>query len=1184
MADTAVLRIRVESNGINAARADLNSLAAQSTRTENVVSRLKGVIGTVAAAIGANEVIRYADAWTTVSNKLTNVTKSGETLAEVQARIFAISQQTNSSLEATATLYGRLEPATRGLISSGAELGSVVETINKAMLVSGATSAEAAGSLVQLAQGLGAGALRGEEFNSVNEAAPRLMQAIADSLGVTRGALKAYAAEGKLTSEVVINAMRSQADAIDTEFSRMDKTFEQKGVLAWNNVVKAIGTDGSLKSAVSEAGDLMVGLSENINTVITVGEVMALVYGTRLVSGITAAVSAKVADISATRAQALATAEAAEATAIAATAEKRKAVANVSVAESAVTAAQAELTLAKAATAQGTAAMLAAEAQTASIKTTITLLEEERALEAQRLKAQISDQGRIMTYTRMAEIEQAMAVSKSNLARAEVVYSEAVAAATAQEMASKEALIAAESQLRNAKLLKTEATIAETAAQNAATVSARAASVAITAWNGALALVGGWPGLFMLAGAAIYYCYQQTEQAKQGAIDFANNLDVTTAALEKMTIAQRQATEIDLEKSIEIQTAEVAKAKSEVADLTAKWEQYQRESKAVGLAVNENAEVHQELITKTAELETKEGTLSSMTSKLYAIQSTFARKLDETSVGMQGYGEKLSTVEQIERLFAGSVNVGNQQLKTRLEYVTNLSGKSVFSDSALKEIKAINANAEALKIQDLRLREIAISRNRYSQDTKNTTTDVEGLVQAHMAEWDQQQKNETAERAASKALQASESAASKAATAAKQHAEEVERQKQAIADLTVELKANQLEAAGEGRAAAELTAKHEAQQQGLGNLTQSYVTAKMALHDFQKQQEAKANIKAAADGVDVSASLASLKSFYNQRLISEQEYVTQSAALKEQWKLKLESENVWLRDEQAKLKTNFNEKLIDEQQYNTASQQLLLEWGQKRRQTLASQQASEQTDMQKWLANMKASATTYDGLMSQAFNSFTSNISQGLTDAIFQTSSLSEAVTAAANSFAQSTIQALLQVYAQKVALWALEKTMDTSASASYASQVTGQAMAGVNLAGINAYASAAAIPVTGWTMAPAAMAAAIGATTPLATAATAAASSSMLSFDGGGFTGYGSRSGGLDGKGGFYAILHPNETVTDHTKNQPPYSSNTTNNRSTVVNVTQNITTNGKIDTRTSKQIASDTARKQRMVTSRLG
>ena len=94
-----------------------------------------------------------------------------------------------------------------------------------------------------------------------------------------------------------------------------------------------------------------------------------------------------------------------------------------------------------------------------------------------------------------------------------------------------------------------------------------------------------------------------------------------------------------------------------------------------------------------------------------------------------------------------------------------------------------------------------------------------------------------------------------------------------------------------------------------------------------------------------------------------------------------------------------------------------------------------------------------------------------------------------------------------------------------------------------------------------------------------------MFSFDGGGYTGGGSRSGGVDGKGGFYAIMHPQETVIDHTKSGSSTVNNSqSTNKSVTLNVSQTIQTTGRIDNRTSKQIANDTARKQQLAYGRLG
>jgi TP901 family phage tail tape measure protein len=260
----------------------------------------------------------------------------------------------------------------------------------------------------------------------------------------------------------------------------------------------------------------------------------------------------------------------------------------------------------------------------------------------------------------------------------------------------------------------------------------------------------------------------------------------------------------------------------------------------------------------------------------------------------------------------------------------------------------------------------------------------------------------------------------------------------------------------------------------------------------QQREKAAQAMNSASSGVDVSGGLTSLKSMYDQRLITEQQYNQQSAILKQQWQSKYAEVDNWLVTELATYKQLLADKTISEQQYNTASNQLQLQWAQKRREVLLAQRTSEQTEMQTWLANIKANMTSSTGLMTETFNSFTTNIASGLTNAIIQADSFGDAMRNAAASFAQSMIQAIIQVMAQKAVMWALEKSLGAATNAAYVGMVAGQAGAGVQLAGINAYASTAAIPIVGPAAAPAAMATAIGATAPLATAAVASAASSI--------------------------------------------------------------------------------------------
>lgn len=255
------------------------------------VSRLAGA---VSAAISVQQVAKYADAWTTVNNKLVNSVKANEELAQVTQRVFNIAQDTRAALDATASLYQRLERATRSYGTSVDDVARLTQIINQGFVVSGATAEEASNAVVQLAQGLASGALRGEEFNSVTEQGGRLATALADSLGVNIGQLRAMAAEGKLTTDVVVNGLLSQGDAIGKEFANTTTTIGQALQVASNNITKFIGSSTTVQSTVAIFNSSIISLSENLDTVAAIIGSVAAIVGTRYAAALTLAVAGQV--------------------------------------------------------------------------------------------------------------------------------------------------------------------------------------------------------------------------------------------------------------------------------------------------------------------------------------------------------------------------------------------------------------------------------------------------------------------------------------------------------------------------------------------------------------------------------------------------------------------------------------------------------------------------------------------------------------------------------------------------------------------------------------------------------------------------------------------------------------------------------------------------------------------------
>ncbi|MBH2623797.1 tape measure protein [Serratia marcescens] len=308
---------------LNEMEGRFNSTGRAVGSTEKAFSSLSRVAVSLSAALSVQQVAQYANAWVDVNNKLVNAVRPTEQLADVTQRVFDISQETRSGLEATATLYGRLERATRSAGTSTEDLAKLTTTINKGLVVSGATAEEASSTMIQLSQALASGVLRGEEFNSISENGSRLAVALADSLGVTVGQLRAMAAEGKLTTDVVVKGLLSQGDVIAKEFGKTTQTMSQSLQVAGNNLQKFFGESSAVQSGVSVFSSAIVTASENIDALSIALTLAAAVMGSRYVGALTMATAAKVRELAATRQAILAAADDAKASALQAASKLR---------------------------------------------------------------------------------------------------------------------------------------------------------------------------------------------------------------------------------------------------------------------------------------------------------------------------------------------------------------------------------------------------------------------------------------------------------------------------------------------------------------------------------------------------------------------------------------------------------------------------------------------------------------------------------------------------------------------------------------------------------------------------------------------------------------------------------------------------------------------------------------------
>lgn len=217
--------------------------------------------------ISVREFVQLADRARNLENQLKLVTSSTAELARVQEDLFGIAQRTRASFEGAVQLYARMARATSELGISQQRLLNVTEAINRALTISSVPAAAAEAALFQLSQGLAAGALRGDELNSVMEQTPRLAQAIAAGLGVTIGQLRELGKQGKITAEAVIGALEGQADAIRQEFEQMEPTVGQGLTRLGNSLLQFVGNLDEATGASSFFARALEAISSGIDSV-----------------------------------------------------------------------------------------------------------------------------------------------------------------------------------------------------------------------------------------------------------------------------------------------------------------------------------------------------------------------------------------------------------------------------------------------------------------------------------------------------------------------------------------------------------------------------------------------------------------------------------------------------------------------------------------------------------------------------------------------------------------------------------------------------------------------------------------------------------------------------------------------------------------------------------------------------
>ncbi|MGX8931561.1 tape measure protein [Proteus mirabilis] len=683
---------------LNRMDSSFNRTSQSVNNTERSMQSLSKVAAALTGYLSASMVASYSEAWTELNNKLSNSVRASESLVDVTQRVFDISQATRSSLDATATLYARLERGTREYNTSAEDLAKLTSIINQGFIVSGATAQEAENAIIQLSQGIASGVLRGEEFNSVAEQGSRLMVALADSMGVGIGQLRKMAAEGKLTTDVVVKGLLSQGDAIGKEFAKTTRTMSQAFQEAGNNLTKFLGENTTIKASINVFSDAVITVSKNLDVMTDVLTFAAGVIGSRFIGALSLAGAAQLKKAKDTITSTIATRNSAKAEVVAA-------------------------------------------------KETLTRVQAEKAFALttqQSLSAQLS----------AAKTEQQRSRIRNELS----ANSARIAALTRQETLETNRLAAAQ-----ARVASTSITMAS----------------AMKALNIATVPLGGPMGALMLAGAAMYYFHQKTEQAKQEARDFADSVDQLTAKLKELSYQEIARDAQDAADKQKVLNAEMKEQEKQLARLEARLNMQQE---ALGdnpeLIERNTINILREKIKLEGDLAENKKRSELITKYLTDAQNEYDKKLKEAI----DLSVKSATTLDIEKSALGRLT---QQIRdatgaksefnaTQLE--VKLSEKALDLRKTLeREIKLANSKSEV----DKRLLQVQF----YAED--NNLSKEEVLVLNQVAIAAQDAKDAAAER--NKTTKESTKATDAAYEALKRQREEIELLNKGYKDGSLEM-------------------------------------------------------------------------------------------------------------------------------------------------------------------------------------------------------------------------------------------------------------------------------------------------------------------------------------------------------------------------------------------------------------
>ncbi|WP_432465950.1 phage tail tape measure protein [Enterobacter kobei] len=710
----------MQNGGRQSAAAARESERALSDLTKGFASAGKAAAA-ASAAFATGKIVQIADEWNSVNARLKQASSSADDFAASQRQLMEISQRTGTAFADNANLFSRAAASMREYGYSSDEVLKITEAVSTGLKLSGANTQEASSVITQFSQALAQGVLRGEEFNAVNESGDRVIRALAAGMGVARKDLKSMADQGQLTIDKVVPALVGQLDNLQDEFKSLPQTVSGSLQKVTNSFMQWVGgidqatgataglsggldslaqtLDAFTSSAVSGA---LNDVADNMSTITTVAGALVGVGLARYLSGVvTSATSATGALISAAKS------------------EVALAVAQDKAAQSAVAASRAEVYRAQQAVQSSRSADVQAAQQ-----------EKVAAAEAKVTAAQARLTTALASGTATEKVR-----ARTALERAQAGL---VAAKNADAQAVAERRLASAQAALNRNLANRVS-----AQSNLNSVT----SVGTRLMSGALGLIGGVPGLVMLGAGAWYAMYQNQEQARRSAQEYASQIDEIREKTSRMSLSETDDNRgrtvgalVEQNRLIDEQAKKVGELKTQIDDLNASRGK-------PGITSENDANILRAIAIVTDQLAVEEGKLNDMRDKSRGIQQALEEIERRRNDLIREQAWRQNAVYQSMIMMNGQhtefnrlLGLGNQLLIAR-QGLANVPLRLPQADLDKKQTDALEKSRRDLELSRLKGEDKERLRLSYAADDLGLTSDPQfqtgrqELINNGLAEW-----------------------------------------------------------------------------------------------------------------------------------------------------------------------------------------------------------------------------------------------------------------------------------------------------------------------------------------------------------------------------------------------------------------------------------------------------------------